>query len=156
MRHHFQAILVDRLESDNIKQFVNIRYKQGRSQGGALAPPNQCSNLDKTLIWGGGGCEVKRDHTLRKLWIDHVHKAGKCSLEALEISNPPPPPKSGVWLRPWIQTVGVVCARLNDNYAKTLFRKSNCQLPSLRASTNTESRQNCRKNKASHSMINLS
>ena len=34
--------------------------------------------------WLGGG-EVKRDHTLRKLWIDHLHKAGKCSLEALEI-----------------------------------------------------------------------
>ena len=57
----------------------------------------------KTLIRGGGG-EVKRDHTLRKLWIDHLHKAGNCSLEALEFSiflgrylprRPAPPQNQG-------------------------------------------------------------
>ena len=35
----------------------------------------------------GGGCEVKRDRTLRKPLIDHLHKAGNCSLEALEFST---------------------------------------------------------------------
>ena len=82
-------------------------HLQGRSQGGGKggrSPRNhstihfrKCSNLDKTLI---GGVKGKRDHTLRKLWIDHLHKAGNCSLEALEfsiflgcylVSTPPPP-----------------------------------------------------------------
>ena len=84
-------------------------------KGGRSPSPNHLtihflkrSNLDKTLIGGGGGYEVKRDNTLRKLWIDHEHNAGNCSLEALEFSiflgcylpTTPPPPKSGVCLRP--------------------------------------------------------
>ena len=87
-----------------------MRQHQGRSQGGAVAPPIIWQSIfENVQIWikrwlGGGGGEVKRDHTLRKLWIDHLHKAGNCSLEALEFSTflgcysptapPPLPPQN--------------------------------------------------------------
>ena len=88
-------------------------YQQGRGQEGAVAPPNHLtihflkhSKLNKKLM--GEGCEVKRDDTTRNLWIHHLHKAGNSILEAPEFSIflecylPPVPPKSGVWLRPWL------------------------------------------------------
>ena len=64
---------------------------QGRSQGGGGAirsfdnPFLKMFKSGENVDWEGG-CEVKGDHTSRKLWIDHLYKAGNCSLEALEFS----------------------------------------------------------------------
>ena len=103
---------------------INSLTSRGVAKGGGRSPPPPIiwqSILENAQIWikgwfgEGGGCEVKRDHTLRKLWIDHLHKAGNCGLEALESSIflgcylppplAPPPPKSGVWLRPCWQDI---------------------------------------------------
>ena len=108
---------------------------QGRSQGGAVAPHSFDNPFLKMLKsgynadWGGGGeCEVKRDHTLRKLWIDHLHKARNCSLEALEfsiflgcyLSTPPPcPPKIRGLATPL--PVGDSGLKVDQHYFITLF-----------------------------------
>ena len=87
-----------------------VAYHQGRSQGrarrGGCPPPNHLTihsfeTFKTEQKVDGGGLEVKRDDTTTKLWIYHLHKAGKCILEAQEFSNflgcyltQPPPPKN--------------------------------------------------------------